>query len=226
MSDSKNSVILSAKNCTIERGGVILVHNITLSLAAGKTTVIMGHNGAGKSLLLQMLHQLITPVRGEIKTSEDSQQKMVFQRPVLLRRSALAHFSFVTGIKDTDEIASWFSYANLTDKMSVFARQLSGGEQQKLAMISAMATKPDILFLDEPTANLDRESTFDIEQLIVKARQNGTSIVLISHSPQQARRLADQVVFMHKGSIMDECTADAFFAGNRSAEADLFLSER
>ena len=226
MSDSKNSVILSAENCTIERGGMILVHNITLSLAAGKTTVIMGHNGAGKSLLLQMLHQLITPIRGEIKTSEDSQQKMVFQRPVLLRRSALAHFSFVTGIKDTDEIASWFSYANLTDKMSIFARQLSGGEQQKLAMISALATKPDILFLDEPTANLDRESTFDIEQLIVKARQNGTSIVLISHSPQQARRLADQVVFMHKGRIMDDSTADAFFAGNRSAEADLFLSER
>ncbi|MGC6537081.1 MAG: ABC transporter ATP-binding protein [Candidatus Puniceispirillaceae bacterium] len=226
MSDSKASVILSAENCTIERGGALLVNAISLSLATGKTTVIMGHNGAGKSLLLQMLHQLITPIRGEIKTSEDSQQKMVFQRPVLLRRSALAHFSFVTGIKDTDEIASWFSYANLTDKMSIFARQLSGGEQQKLAMISALATKPDILFLDEPTANLDRESTFDIEQLIVKARQNGTSIVLISHSPQQARRLADQVVFMHKGRIMDECTADAFFAGNRSAEADLFLSER
>ena len=226
MSDSKNSIILSAENCTIERGGALLVNAISLSLATGKTTVIMGHNGAGKSLLLQMLHQLITPIRGEIKTSEDSQQKMVFQRPVLLRRSALAHFSFVTGIKDTDEIASWFSYANLTDKMSIFARQLSGGEQQKLAMISALATKPDILFLDEPTANLDRESTFDIEQLIVKARKNGTSIVLISHSPQQARRLADQVVFMHKGRIMDDRTADAFFAGNRSAEADLFLSER
>lgn len=226
MSDSKNSVILSAENCSIERGGALLVNMISLSLATGKTTVIMGHNGAGKSLLLQMLHQLITPVRGLIKTSEDSQQKMVFQRPVLLRRSALAHFSFVTGIKDTDEIASWFSYANLTDKMTVFARQLSGGEQQKLAMISALATKPDILFLDEPTANLDRESTFDIEQLIVKARQNGTSILLISHSPQQARRLADQVIFMHKGSIMDDRKADEFFAGKRSTEADLFLSER
>ncbi len=109
--------------------------------------------------------------------------------------------------------------------MPLQARHLSSGEAQKLALISALATRPDILFLDEPTANLDAGSRADVEALIINAKQSGTCIVMVTHALAQAKRLADQMIFMQRARIYDDSAAEHFFAGERSCEADAFLSE-
>lgn len=224
--DSKKSApAIKADRISLIRGNSALLDDITLAVPAAKTTVIMGHNGAGKTILLSALHGLVTITEGTISYAANCTQKMVFQKPILLRRSAKAHFIFASGISDPMIIHSWFQQAGMEDKMPLQARHLSSGEAQKLALISALATQPDILFLDEPTANLDAESRSDVEALIMKAKQSGTSIILITHALAQAKRLADHMIFMQKGRIYDDSSAAHFFAGARSSEAEAFLSE-
>lgn len=218
--------IISAHNLCLARNGKTLLSGISLSMKAGETTIIMGPNGAGKTLLLSALHGLVPVQSGTITTAPATQQKMVFQKPILLRRSAKSHFVFTSGLKDEAAIALWFERAGIADKMSTSARHLSSGEAQKLAIISALATKPDILFLDEPTANLDTESRAEVEMLITSARQSGTAILMVTHALAQASRLADSFIYLQDGTIYDHSTAARFLSGTRSDEASAFLSER
>ena len=214
---------LVAENISLLKGEHHLLDDISLRLRAGQITSVMGHNGAGKTLLLSVLHGLVIASAGRIETPASNTQKMIFQTPVLMRRTAHAHFSFASGIYDKDEIEFWFQKANLMHRYQTAARHLSSGEAQKLAVISALATSPDILFADEPTANLDADSRTEIEALLVSARDAGTSILLITHSLAQAKRLSDHLIYMDKGVMLDHETAEAFFAGKRSKKASLFL---
>ena len=218
--------LLTAKSLSLSRQGQTLLHDISVTLNEKQTAVLIGHNGAGKSLLLHALHGLIETDTGTVESVLSKDQKMVFQKPILLRRTALAHFQFASQNKDNIVADYWFEKAKLTDKKTVAARALSAGEQQKLAMISALATKPVLLFLDEPTANLDQESTKDIEQLIQQAKDDGTAIMMISHSLKQAERLADRIIFMHHAEVFVDSIAKDFFAGHHSQEAQLFITER
>ncbi len=150
---------------------------------------------------------------------------MVFQKPILLRRTAAAHFSFASMIHDEATIRTWFEKAGMADKMTTKARHLSSGEAQKLALIAALAAKPDCLFLDEPTANLDLESRADVEALLQEAKAQGTTLVMVTHAHAQAKRLADTIIYMQQGVIYDHAPAAAFLDGERSPEASAFLSE-
>lgn len=218
--------LLTATDICLSRQGQDLIKSVSVSVYQEQTAVLLGHNGAGKTLLLQILHGLISADSGRIEHQLSTEQKMVFQKPILLRRTALSHFQFATQSHDTALSNLWFKQAKLTDKKTVAARALSAGEQQKLALISALATKPSLLFLDEPTANLDQDSTKDIETLIKQAKADGTAIIMISHSLQQATRLADRILFMDHGSLLDDVTASDFFKGKQSAEAAQFIKER
>jgi tungstate transport system ATP-binding protein len=195
-----------ARGLVFETGGRRLIDGIDLTLRPGVRTVIMGPNGAGKSLLLRLLHGLLQPSAGAIlwggRPADDAvrlRQAMVFQRPVLLRRAALARTP---------------------------ARLLSGGEQQRLAMARALSLDPDVLFLDEPSANLDPASTLTIERLIRRAHERGTKIVLVTHDVGQARRLADEVLFLHRGRVEEHSPAARFFDAPASARARAFLEGR
>ncbi|MGC6530365.1 MAG: ATP-binding cassette domain-containing protein [Candidatus Puniceispirillaceae bacterium] len=221
-----SDTLLIAQNLSYARGDKPLVRDVSVRIRKASSTVIMGHNGAGKTLSLYMLHGLIAPDSGAIEVANGISQKMVFEKPVLLRRAAGAHFAFASGITDHDATHYWFDKAGLRQKIANYTRSLSSGEQQKLALISAIATKPDLLFLDEPTANLDSESRYEIEQLITTAKQNGTSIIMITHLASQAKRLADDILFLHKGKVQDHVPASAFFSGKQSKEAAAFLAER
>jgi tungstate transport system ATP-binding protein len=101
---------------------------------------------------------------------------------------------------------------------------LSGGEQQRLALVRALAVEPEILFLDEPSASLDPTSTLAVEELIEGAHARGTAIVLVTHDLGQARRLADEVVFLHRGRLLEHTPAARFFAGPASAPARAYLA--
>jgi tungstate transport system ATP-binding protein len=222
-----------------EAGGRRLIDGLDLTLRPAMRTVVMGPNGAGKSLLLRLLHGLLQPAAGEIlwagRPADRAirlRQAMVFQRPVLLRRSALAnvtHALRARGVPRRERHAraqEVLATAGLARLAHTPARLLSGGEQQRLAMARALGLGPEVLLLDEPSANLDPASTLAIEQLIQDAHDEGAKIVLVTHDVGQARRLADEVVFLHRGRVEEQSPAGSFFAAPASAKASAFLEGR
>lgn len=225
MSDTRKpkNVTVLARNVNFSADGQQLLSDISVRITSGKITMVLGHNGAGKSLLLSALHGLISPQQGVIIGPSRKKQKMVFQKPILLRRSAREYFEFLCPNLDSATTQIWFKKANLGPRMATPARQLSGGESQKLALIGALASQPDLLFLDEPTAHLDFESIGFIESQIIAARKTGTTIVMTSHNRAQAERLAENVIFMENGKIIETAVAKTFFSLPQTEAAKTYL---
>ena len=219
---------------SLEYNGVRYVDAIDLTLQPDKLTVVMGPNGAGKSLLLRLLHGLISPTAGQVKWNgllmDDASRKrqaMVFQRPILLRRSVAANIDFVLKLNgNRDRRDEVLNNVGLLDFARQPARSLSVGEQQRLALARALATEPEALFLDEPTASLDPASVLAIEQIVTRAHQNGTRIIFVTHDIGQAKRLADEVVFLHRGQLAEHTPAEHFFSTPTSPAAEAYLDGR
>ena len=219
----QNSAVVIASKISFIANGKPLLDDVSLSIASSTITMVLGHNGAGKTLLLSALHGLITPQHGSISGPSRNRQKMVFQKPILLRRSARDYFEFLCSGLDDSTVQDWFQKAQLGPRMNTPARQLSGGESQKLALIGALASQPDLLFLDEPTAHLDFESIAFIEAQITAARKSGTTIVMTSHNRTQAERLAEYVIFMENGKIVEMASAKTFFSSPQTKAAKTYL---
>jgi len=218
-----------------DAGGRTIVDRIDLVLDAGPRTVVLGPNGAGKSVLLRLCHGLLAPSRGRVRwaqverAGEARRQAMVFQRPVLLRRSVLGNLLFALAVahvprasreaRARDALAR-VGLAGLGDRP---ARVLSGGEQQRLALARAWMLQPEVLFLDEPTANLDPGATREIEAIVQSIHASGTKIVMVTHNLGQAQRVADEIVFIDRGRIVERSAVDRFFARPATPEADAFL---
>lgn len=226
---------LKIENLTLRRNETDLLKDVSFSLDANGRTVILGPNGAGKSLLLRIMHGLVAPSAGRISWqgpgADDAQaaQAMVFQRPVLLRRSAAANIAFVLKLKGAPKasranlVLETLAAAGLSHLAGRPARVLSGGEQQRLALARAWAMRPQLLFLDEPTASLDPAATRSVEDMIASIAKQGVKIVMTTHDLGQARRLADEVMFLHQGRLLEKTEATSFFAKPASPEAAAFL---
>lgn len=213
---AETSALLRAESLCFDAGARRLIDTIDVAIRPGRRTVIMGANGAGKSLLLRLLHGLVQPTSGAVhwrgrpldRAGRDA-QAMVFQRPVMLRRSVRANLRFALsarGVRGADRAvreAEAIEKARLGDLASQPARVLSGGEQQRLALARALACRPEILFLDEPTSSLDPASTHAIEALIAEAHASGITIVMVTHDAGQARRLGDDLIFLHGGRVVE-----------------------
>jgi len=212
-----------------------IIDGISLQLDAGPRTVIVGPNGAGKSVLLRLCHGLLRPTSGRIAWTspeapgEPRRQAMVFQRPVLLRRTAIANITYALAIAGVPH--GWRVSRALEALRKVGlervaghpARVLSGGEQQRLALARAWALAPEVLFLDEPTANLDPGAAHEIEKVIAAMHADGTKIVMVTHNLGQARRLGDEILFLHQGRLAERAPADRFFRQPVSRDAAQFL---
>jgi tungstate transport system ATP-binding protein len=197
---------------------------------------VLGPNGAGKSLLLRLCHGLIRPTAGRIRWACADparlrrQQAFVFQRPVLLRRSASANIAYalaVAGVPYAERrrrAVAALEQVGLAPLAERPARVLSGGEQQRLALARAWALAPKVLFLDEPTANLDPAATRAIEAVIAAMAEAGVKIVMTTHDLGQARRHADEIVFLHKGRLIERADAARFFACPGTPEARAFVA--
>ena len=216
--------MIKAKSLSLIRDGTAILNEVTTHISKGKITMLLGHNGAGKTILLQALHGIITPDSGVVTAPPPNTQKMVFQKPILLRRSASQHFDFLCPHLSQKEKTKWFERAGLTNQMHTPARKLSGGEQQKLAFIGALASKPDLLFLDEPSANLDFEASAKIETLIEFAHNDGATIIMTTHNMAQARRLADHVLFIDHGKLVEDRSAKDFFANPLHDAAKTYIA--
>jgi tungstate transport system ATP-binding protein len=221
---------LAVRDVGFVAGGRSILDRVSFELAAGPRTVILGANGAGKSVLMRLLHGLLRPTSGEIAWSAENaarRQAMVFQRPVLLRRSALANVVYALRLAKVPQAEARALHALADVGLASFAqrpaRVLSGGEQQRLALARAWALRPQVLFLDEPTASLDPTARQAIETAIDAIHAQGTKVVLITHSLGQARRLGDEVLFLHQGRLVERSPVDRFFTQPASAEASAFI---
>ena len=206
-----------------------IIPPLSLVLEAGPSTIVLGANGAGKSVLLRLMHGLLQPTSGRVRWQAEPRRKqaMVFQRPVMLRRSALANVRYAieaakgadpekTALEALDEVG----LKHLAHRP---ARVLSGGEQQRLALARAWALHPEVLFLDEPTANLDPSATREIEAIIRAFDASGTKIVMSTHNLGQARRLGDEVLYLHQGRLVERAPVEAFFRQPSSEQAAAFI---
>lgn len=216
-----------------------LVQDLTIAVPQGQRTVILGANGAGKSLLLRLLHGLLTPTAGDIlwqgrsldRAARDA-QAMVFQKPVLLRRSVAANLAFALKVRGLRGrvAAARIDEALTTARLSHLARRparvLSGGEQQRLSIARALILAPKLLLLDEPTASLDPASTLMIEDQITRANAAGITIVMVTHDAGQARRMADHIVFLHRGQRVESGPAASVLHTPTSAAAQAWLAGR
>jgi len=228
--------ILTARGLRHAAGGRPILDSIDLALAAGRRTLIMGANGAGKSVLLRVLHGLLPPSAGEVSWHGAGPmrraQAMVFQRPVMLRRSVLGNLRFALGVhgwrgrvRDA-KAAEALEMARLAGLAHQPARLLSGGEQQRLAVARALACEPELLFLDEPTSSLDPASTQMIEEQVSAAHARGVTIVMVTHDLGQARRMGDDVIFLHDGRVAERGPRERVLGAPRSEAARAWLEGR
>jgi len=216
-------------------GGRTIIDRISLEIEAGPSTIILGANGAGKSVLMRLMHGLLRPTSGWVewnmpeRSGAPRKQAMVFQRPVMLRRSAQANVAYalkIAGIPKAQreplvrESLEGVGLAHLARRP---ARVLSGGEQQRLALARAWALHPEVLFLDEPTASLDPSATREIETVIRAFDAAGTKIVMATHNLGQARRLGDEILFLDRGRLVERAPVEEFFSKPQSAQAAAFI---
>ena len=223
---------LRVEDVCFEAGGRRIIEGISLEMSAGARTVILGPNGAGKSTLMRICHGLLAPTSGRVTWNAAPgrrRQAMVFQRPVMLRRSALANVAYglkLAGVQRRERQAraqNALVDLGLAHLATRSARVLSGGEQQRLALARAWALEPEVLFLDEPTANLDPGAAAEIEAAIVNIGATGAKIIMVTHDLGAAKRLADEIVFLHHGRVLERTDARRFFNGPASREAAAFV---
>ncbi len=239
MSEGNPSLPITVRDLVYETDRQQLLQVGSLEISEAGPTMILGPNGAGKSLFLRLLHGLIEPTSGTILFSKQIatnghrlSQGMVFQKPVLLRRSVAANINYalkVHGVERTkrrQRVLDLLAAGNLSGRSRQAARTLSGGEQQRLALVRALASEPTVLFLDEPTSSLDPGASLAIEEIITQTARSGTKIVMITHDLGLAQRLASEILFFHNGNVCEQAPALKFFSGPHSKEAQAFLAGR
>jgi len=200
-----------------------------LEIRQGEILALVGPSGAGKSTLLRLLNFLEPPSQGTIEFLDeqidpDRQPSLglrrrvttVFQRPVLLRRSVYQNVRYglqLRGQRDgAGQIDRVLEEVGLVDLAQAQARTLSGGEAQRVALARAMVLQPDVLLMDEPTANLDPYNVGLIERIVTRLnRESGTTTVLVTHNVFQARRLAHRVALLLEGRIVEVADVQTFF---------------
>jgi tungstate transport system ATP-binding protein len=216
-------------------GSVTILDRFTLEIAAGAPTVLIGPNGSGKTTALRLMMGLIEPSAGAVTwggraSAAPDRRAIVFQRPTMLRRSAAANIRYALASAGVDR-SSWpvrveelLALVGLSGFGERPARRLSGGEQQRLALARALAREPEVLFLDEPTASLDPAATKALEEVIAAVAARGIKVVMSTHDLGEARRLAGEIVLMHRGRVLECTSAAAFFGKPTTEEARRFVA--
>ena len=223
------------EDVSVAAGNVKLLESVLLKFAAGPPTVLIGPNGAGKTTLLRLAMGLIAASRGRVtwggrENAAPTRRAIVFQRPVMLRRSTAANIRYAlaaAGIPRAARDARLHELAALLGLGALDhrpARKLSGGEQQRLALARALAKEPDVLFLDEPTASLDPAATKGIEDVIRTVALRGIKVVMSTHDLGEARRLAGDIVLLHRGRVIESGAAESFFPAPKTEEARRFIN--
>lgn len=221
----KNLILISKK----ENKNLINIPNLQFDKQS--ISVVMGPNGAGKTLLLNLLQGLIFPSTGSIKfnhqiKNKDKKISIMMQKPSFLRRTTQQNIKFILELsKNTGNISllNVLERFDLVSQKNILASKLSGGEKQRLALALAISINSNVLLLDEPTANADPLTTYKIEKIIKEEASTGKKIILVTHSITQAKRLGEDLVFIHKGKVLEQNETSKFFTQSKIKEINQFL---
>ena len=228
-------ISVSLDSVSVKRRGKNVLGPLSLDFKADGFNIVLGPNGAGKTTFLKVLHGVERVSYGTVKWSiphakARQSQAYVFQSPIMLRRSVRQNLAYPLQLVGMDRaeittrVVEWAKKIGLQDVLDFPAPRLSGGEQQKLALGRALIRTPQVLFLDEPCANLDGRSTREIEEILKNATQAGTHIIMTTHDLGQARRLAGRVLFFLNGALHEQGNASEFFIAPSTSEARAFLN--
>jgi tungstate transport system ATP-binding protein len=226
------TAIVQLGHVDVRFGPVHALKNVDLRIAPGERVALIGANGCGKSTLLRLLHGLVKPAAGSVLRDVTTRQAMVFQRPFMLRTSALNNVALALWLRGVrwkaakEQAVQALARVGLADAVLRSARALSGGQQQRLALARAWALKPGMLLLDEPTASLDPHAKREVESLMAEFAGHGMTLVFASHNLGQVKRLATRVVYLEQGRVLADLPVQTFFNGplaQVSREADLFV---
>jgi tungstate transport system ATP-binding protein len=226
---------IAFEQVSVAAPGVTILDRINLLLAPGAPTVLVGPNGAGKTTLLKTAMGLIAPSSGRVTwggqgIGEPKRRAIVFQRPTMLRRSAVSNVRYALNAAGTPRYRHNARATELLDLVGLAAlrerpaRRMSGGEQQRLALARALARDPSVLFLDEPTASLDPAATKAFEDVIRAVVSEGIKVVMATHDLGEAKRLAGEIVLLHRGRLVEAAPAHAFFDRPKTSEAMRFVA--
>ncbi len=221
---------LECERLDLTEGSTRIISDVSLRLGAGRT-LVLGPNGAGKSTLLRLIHGLLRPSSGALRWPRTLSQAMVFQRPAMLRTTALANVIYGLKLKGhaAGESGQRARQALARVGLEALARRparlLSGGEQQRVALARAWSLEPELLILDEPTASLDPASSREVERIVGEIAAAGTLILMTTHNLGLARRMAEEIVFIDGGRIAEQTPVAEFFHAPRTAAAERFLEE-
>jgi tungstate transport system ATP-binding protein len=223
------------ESAQITAGRRTLLREVSLTIGPGPPCMLIGPNGAGKTTLLRAAMGLVPVSAGRISwggkpVPARTGCAIVFQKPAMFRRSVLGNVLFALDVAGVPARQRGRQAAELLERVGLAglaqqpARRLSGGEQQRLALARALARRPDVLFLDEPTASLDPQATDAIESIIRSLCAAGMKIVMSTHDLAEARRLAGEIVLLDRGAVVESGPAGPFFASPRSEGARRFLA--
>ena len=222
------------RDLSVILGQKIILDKINCKIKSNSITAVLGPNGAGKSIFLQTINGLFSIQSGrlnfnlmEINQEIRKQQAMVFQNPVLLRRTVIANLQFISNLRNKESnrlLKKILSKVGLEGYEKKPARLLSGGEKQRLSMARALIINPNLLLLDEPTANLDPYSLNLIEDLVLEENSIGKTIIFTTHDMSQAKRLATDVIFLNKGKVLEQTISKTFFKSPKTLEAQKYIN--
>ena len=224
---------LNFKKVSLTRDGRQLISPFSLALDANKSYAILGANGAGKSLFLELAHGLIKPSKGAVTWNAKPARRTrksrgyVFQQRIMMRRSVADNIRFslqARGLADEGKVEAILKRAALSEISDQPAALLSGGEAQRLALARAVVSEPKMLLMDEPTASLDPQATTAFEKILKDLKKTGTQLLWITHDRRQAKELADHIILLNQGQICEVTAAAKFFKSPKSKEAKEFLS--
>jgi tungstate transport system ATP-binding protein len=228
------NALLSLDKVSVRFGQVQALQDVSLKVAPGEFVALVGPNGAGKTTLLRALHGLVR-LQGQRQTAASSagatpvRQAMVFQRPFMLRLSVANNLRVALWLAQVpradwaDRVLASLERVGLVGLGARPARALSGGQQQRLALARAWAVRPQLLFLDEPTASLDPAAKESIEALLASFAAEGMTLVMSTHNLGQVKRLASRVLYLEGGQIHADLPTAAFFAAATPSRAKQFL---
>ncbi len=221
--------LISMRDVSVRFGSVQALNKVSVDVKRGDFIALIGPNGSGKTTLLRALHGMLS-LQGTRELADPAVvQAMVFQRPFVMRLSVASNLRLALWLArvprdewgERAELALHrVGMAELGDRP---ARALSGGQQQRLALARAWAVRPQILFLDEPTASLDPSAKKEVEALLAGFSAEGMTLVMSTHNLGQAKRLASRVIYIEQGEVQVDLPTDWFFSDRAGERADQFL---
>ncbi len=221
--------LITLHNAGVHFGPVQALTGCQLAVQRGERVALIGGNGSGKSTLLRLMHGLVRPDTGTCTVDAQARQAMVFQRPHMLRLSALTNVAlgpWLAGTRWADarqRAGDALARVSLHSEARRLASKLSGGQQQRVALARAWALTPDVLLLDEPTASLDPHAKREVEALMLDFAAQGMTLVFASHNLGQVKRLATRVVYLEQGRVLADLPMADFFNGPLPEAADVFV---